>query len=62
MRGQPVQRFQTITARPASPYGRGRSRTALTTLKIVLLAPMPNATVSTMAAAKPGWARMPRKA
>ena len=35
--------------RPDCSYGRGRSITALTTLKIAVLAPIPSATVSTTA-------------
>ena len=37
-----------------SAYGKGRSRMALTTLKIAVLAPMPIATQSTAIKAKPG--------
>ena len=38
----------------AARYGRGRRRTALTTLKIAVLAPMPSARASTAAAVKAG--------
>jgi hypothetical protein len=44
----------------ASGYGSGRSRTALTTLKIAVLALMPSASVSTATAAKPGFLRRMR--
>jgi hypothetical protein len=36
------------------------SRTVLTTLKIALLAPMPNAKVTTVTSVKPGFLTSPR--
>ena len=44
----------TIVSRPGSGKGSGRRRTALTTLKMAVLAPMPSASASTATAAKPG--------
>ena len=38
----------------ASGYGRGRSSTALTTVKMAVLAPIPSASVSTATAVNPG--------
>ena len=43
-----------LTSRSGSRYGSGRSRTAFTTLKIAVLAPMPSARVSTAIAVNPG--------
>ena len=51
-----------VTRRSASRYGRGRSSTASTTLKMALLAPIPSASVSTTARVKPGLRRSARKA
>src|SRR4026209_1729400 len=45
------------TNRSALSYARGRNSTALTTLKIAVLAPMPSASVSTATAGKPGFFR-----
>ena len=45
-----------------SGYGRGRSMTASTTLKIAVFAPMPSASVSTTAAVKAGALRSARTA
>ena len=45
----------TITRRSAAVKGSGCSRTALTTLKIAVLAPMPSASVRTAMALKPGF-------
>jgi hypothetical protein len=42
------------TRRSASVYGSGRSSTALTTLKMAVLAPMPRARVRTATIANPG--------
>ena len=47
---RPGERFQRITSRSASAYGSGRSSSALATLKIEVLAPMPMASDSTAAA------------
>jgi hypothetical protein len=44
----------TSTSRSDCGYGSGRSKTASTTLKIAVLAPMPNASVSTVTTANPG--------
>src|SRR5215210_142556 len=41
--------------RLASGYGSGRSNTPYTTLKIAVVAPMPNASVPTMIAGTPGF-------
>ena len=43
----------TSTSRDGSLYGSGSISTALTTLKIATLAPMPRASVNTAVAAKP---------
>ena len=50
------------TSRPDSVYGNGRNKTAFTTLKIAVFAPMPSASVSTATAAKPGFFSSWRKA
>src|SRR2546430_175526 len=50
------------TSRSDSVYGNGRNKTAFTTLKIAVFAPMPSASVSTATAAKPGFFRSWRKA
>ena len=47
-------RPHTLSTRSGSGYGRGLSSTPLTTLKIAVLAPMPNARVSTIVTANPG--------
>jgi hypothetical protein len=44
----------TATIRSGAAKGSGRSTTALTTLKMAVVAPMPRASVSTAVAAKPG--------
>ncbi len=44
----------TITTRSAFGTGSGRSKTALIRLKTAVLPPMPIASVSTAATAKPG--------
>src|SRR6267378_1675153 len=41
--------------RSASGYGNGRSRTALTMLKMAVLAPIPSASVRIATAANPGF-------
>ncbi len=51
-----------MTWRSAFAYGSGRSRSALVTLKIAVLAPMPIASDSNAAAAKPGLAARARHA
>src|ERR1044071_5876593 len=48
--------------RSASGYGSGRSRTALTTLKIAVFAPMPSASVRMAMNANPGDLRSWRRA
>src|SRR5689334_1805279 len=47
-------RSRTLTIRSAFSYGRGLSRTPSTKLKIAVLAPIPNASVSRATIAKPG--------
>jgi hypothetical protein len=59
---RPFQVEATLTRRSASGYGSGRSRTAFTTLKIALLAPMPTASVATATSVKPGAWRSRRSA
>jgi hypothetical protein len=51
-----------LTSWPASGYGSGFSRTASTTPKIVVLAPMASASVKTTANVNPGRRRSPRSA
>jgi len=48
--------------RSASGYGSGRSKTALTMLKIAVFAPMPSASVKIAITLKPGCFRSMRKA
>src|SRR4029077_3631875 len=48
--------------RSAFGYGRGRSRTALTILKIAVLAPIPSASVRTATKVNPGDLRSWRRA
>jgi hypothetical protein len=50
------------TSRCASVYGSGRSRTAFTTLKIAVHAPMPSAIVIVATAANARFLRRPRAA
>ena len=50
------------TRRSASGYGSGRSRIALMTLKIAVLAPIPSASVATATSVKPGEFRSVRAA
>src|SRR5215472_12945745 len=45
---------QICTSRSESGYGRGRSSTVFTTLKMAVLEPIPSARVSTATAVKPG--------
>jgi len=45
----------TTMTRSGSSNGIGRSTTALTTLKIAVVAPIPRASVRIAVAAKPGW-------
>src|SRR5579859_6270221 len=52
---------QTCMMREGSSKGRGRRRTALTTEKIAVLAPMPNASTTIAAAEKAGLRRSKRK-
>ena len=47
--------------RSASAYGRGRQRTASTTLKIAVLAPMPRASAATATSVNDGWRRSMRR-
>jgi len=44
----------TVTIRSAAGYGSGRRRTALTTLKTAVLAPIPTAMMPMASAVKPG--------
>ena len=53
---------RSVTRRPESGYGSGRSSTALTKLKIVVFAPMPSASESTATIVKPGLLRSERRA
>jgi hypothetical protein len=50
------------TIRLGSGYGSGFNRTAFTTVKMAVLAPMPSASVRTATAVKPGFFRSIRKA
>src|SRR5215467_13175705 len=52
---------QTCMMREGSSKGSGRRRTALTTEKIAVLAPMPRASTTMAAAEKPGLRRSKRK-
>ena len=60
---QPLSGFvsQNCTIRSGSLYGRGRSRTALTTLKMELFAPIPNASDNTAANVTTGVLRIIRQ-
>ena len=51
-----------ITSRSPPGNGSGLKSTALTRLKTVVLMPMPNASVTTMAAENQGFLRIMRKA
>src|SRR5205809_5107779 len=53
---------ETNTSRTGSSNGGGRSTTALITLNIAVLAPIPSASVSTATAVKPGFLSNWRKA
>ena len=55
-RGSPcrVLSLQTMTSRSGSAYGSGRRRTAFTTLKMALFAPMPSARESDVRSANTG--------
>src|SRR5688500_392087 len=55
-----IHRVNSWTRRSGSEYGSGVMSTALTTLKMADVAPMPNARVSSAAAAKPGLLISPR--
>ena len=46
---------QTCTSLAGSAYGSGRSSTALTTLKMAVVAPMPSASVPIAVIANPGF-------
>jgi hypothetical protein len=50
------------TVRSGDAYGSGVINTALTTLKMAEVAPMPSASVTREAAAKPGLLMRPRRA
>jgi len=50
----PLGSLCTLTKRSESGYGKGSSRTVLTTLNIDVMAPMPKASVSTTISVKPG--------
>src|SRR5437867_3181991 len=52
---------QKATSRAGSRNGRGRSRTAFTTLKMAALAPMPRDRVRSATAVRPGFRRRERK-
>src|SRR5215469_11812830 len=52
----------SMTSWPAFGYGRGLKRTAFTTLKMAVLAPIPSASVNTATKAKPGLLRNCRNA
>ena len=51
----------TETSRSGCGKGRGFKRTALTTLKMAVLAPIPTASTMTAAAVKPGLLARPRR-
>jgi hypothetical protein len=51
---------QTLTNASACANGKGSSITAFTTLKMVVVAPIPSAKISTTSAAKPGFVRRAR--
>ena len=51
-----------MTSRSGSAYGSGRSSTPFTTVKIVVVAPIPSASVATATAVNPGVRRSARKA
>ena len=59
---RPGDVFQRMTCRSAFLYGSGRSSSALATLKIAVLAPMPIASDSTATMEKPGVASRARMA
>ena len=48
---------QTIISRSASAYGSGRSKTAFTTLKMAVVAPIPRPSVSATVTENPGRLR-----
>jgi hypothetical protein len=50
----PGERCQRIAIRSASSYGSGRSSNAFVTLKIAVLAPIPNASDATATAVNAG--------
>jgi hypothetical protein len=52
--GTPGSVAQTITRRPGSAKGRGRSRVASTTLNMAVVPPTPRAMVSAATTANPG--------
>ncbi len=57
-----VQRVNSCTIRSGWEYGNGVISTALTTLKMAEVAPIPSASVMSDAAAKPGLLINPRMA
>jgi len=59
---QPLGSLNTLTKRSESGYGKGFSRTLLTTLNIEVLAPIPMASINTTMSVKPGLFRNCRKA
>src|SRR5580658_1715466 len=61
MPGAPGAKFEIATNWPEFGYGRGLSRTLLTTLKTAVFAPMPMARVSRAMAVNPGLRRSPRR-
>src|SRR5438270_13541266 len=60
--GWPIFDSWRVTMRCASGYGSGRSKTALTMLKIAVFAPMPSASVRTATRVNPGDLRSWRRA
>src|SRR5580704_9801319 len=59
---RPGERFQSMTSRPGSLYGRGRSRSPSTMLKIPVFAPIPMANERIAAMVKAGAAARERRA
>src|SRR5260370_10985038 len=57
---RPGERFHRMTRRSGSRYGNGRSSNAFATLKMAVLAPIPIASESSVAAVNPGERRKPR--
>ena len=51
-----------LTSRSGASYWSGRSSTPFTTVKIVVVAPIPSASAATAAAVNPGVRRSARRA